>query len=62
MKKGYKKVIKNKNKIGDMKTNFIHNRNKGLEGLRKIIHRFQILNDMYLKELMRTNKNNNESK
>ena len=42
--------------------NNISNRNKGLEGLRKIIHRFQILNDMYLKELMRTNKNNNESK
>jgi|TARA_Y100000310_G_scaffold276552_1_gene293824 hypothetical protein len=54
------KKLKEKDKI--MKTNFIHNRNKGLEGLRKIIHRFQILNDMYLKELMRTNKNNNESK
>ena len=54
------KKLKEKDKI--MKTNFIHNRNKGLEGLRKIIHRFQILNDMYLKELMRTNKNNNRNK
>ena len=54
------KKLKEKDKI--MKTNFIHNRNKGLEGLRKIIHRFQFLTDMYLKELMRTNKNNNESK
>ena len=42
--------------------NNISNRYKGLEGLRKIIHRFQFLTDMYLKELMRTNKNNNESK
>ena len=54
MKKGYKKVIKNKNKIGDMKTNFIHNRNKGLEGLVKIIHLFPLFLNTYLVVGMKT--------
>ena len=38
----------------EFETNFIHNRNKCLEGLIKIIHRFQFLTDMYCK---RTNEN-----
>ena len=46
------KKLKEKDKI--MKTNFIHNRNKGLEGLVKIIHLFPLFLNTYLVVGMKT--------
>ena len=54
MKKGYNNLIKNNNKIGKYETNFIHNRNKCLEGLVKIIHLFPLLLYTYLVVGMKT--------
>ena len=49
-----RKVKKYNNKIGKYETNFIHNRNKCLEGLVKIIHLFPLLLYTYLVVGMKT--------
>ena len=53
-----RKVKKTNNKIGKYETNFIHNRNKCLEGLVKIIHLFPLLLYTYLVVGMKTELEN----
>ena len=43
-----RKVKINEDETGKMKPNFIHNRNKCLEGLVKIIHLFPLFLNTYL--------------
>ena len=53
-----RKVKINDDETGKMKPNFIHNRNKCLEGLVKIIHPFTLLLNTYLVVGMKTELEN----